>query len=99
MIVVKQLEIKGKRVIGVEIRNLGNVPLILVKADKGYIMCGYLNIEIAEKLGDAAAIVTGVSSVEELFEKTVKAVTSKARNLGIEPGMKGKEALEKLITG
>lgn len=98
MIIIKQLEIKGKRVIGVEIRNLGNAPLILVKADKGYIMCGYLNIEIAEKLGDAAAIVTGVSSVEELFEKTVKAVTSKARNLGIEPGMKGKEALEKLIT-
>ncbi|HDJ84084.1 MAG TPA: DUF1805 domain-containing protein [Desulfurococcaceae archaeon] len=79
-------------------RNLGNAPLILVKADKGYIMCGYLNIEIAEKLGDAAATVTGVSSIEELLEKNVKAVTSKAKNLGIEPGMKGREALEKLIT-
>ena len=99
MIIIKQLEVKGKKIIGVEIRNLGNAPLIFVKADKGYIMCGYLNIEVAEKLGDTAAIVTGVNSVEELLEKNVKAVTSKAKNLGIEPGMKGKEALEKLITG
>lgn len=97
MITIKQLEIKGKKVIGVEIKNLGNAPLILIKADKGYIMCGYLNIDVAEKLNDTAAIVTGVNSVEEMLEKNIKAATSKARGLGITPGMKCKEALEKLI--
>ncbi len=97
MIVVKQVDINGKKLLGIEIRNLGNAPLILVKADKGYIMCGYLNIEIAEKLGDAAAVISGVKSVEEILEKPVKAATSKARELGVEPGMTGREALQKMM--
>ena len=96
MIVIKQLEINGKKIIGLEIKNLGKAPLIIAKTDKGYVMCGYLNIEVAEKLGDVAAIVSGVSSVEELLEKPVKAVTTKARSLGVEPGMTGREALEKM---
>ncbi len=96
MIVIKQLEVNGKKILGLEVKNLGKAPLIIAKTDKGYVMCGYLNIEVAEKLGDAAAIVSGVSSVEELLEKPVKAVTTKARSLGVEPGMTGREALEKM---
>ncbi len=96
MIVIKQLEVNGKKILGLEVKNLGKAPLIIAKTDKGYIMCGYLNIEVAEKLGDAAAIVSGVSSVEELLEKPVKAVTTKARSLGVKPGMTGREALEKM---
>ncbi len=98
MIVIKQVEVKGKKLLGIEVRNLGNAPLIIVKGDKGYVMCGYLNVEVAEKLGDAAAIVSGVSSVEELLEKPVKAVTSKAKEYGVKEGMKGLEALEKLVS-
>ncbi len=96
MIVIKQLEVNGKKILGLEVKNLGKAPLIIAKTDKGYVMCGYLNIEVAEKLGDAAAIVSGVSSVEELLEKPVKAVTTRARSLGVEPGMTGREALEKM---
>lgn len=96
MIVIKQVDINGKKVVGIEVKDLGNAPLIIVKADKGYVMCGYLNIEVAEKLGDAAAIVSGVKSVEEMLKKPVKSVTSKARELGVEPGMKGREALQKM---
>jgi len=33
--------------------------LVLVVAEKGYVICGYLNMETAEKLGDCAAVVTG----------------------------------------
>lgn len=96
MIVVKPIEIKGKKLLGIEIKNLGNAPLIIVKTDRGYLMCGYLNLEVAEKLGDVAAIVSGVNCVEDLLEKPIKAVTSRAKELGITPGMKGREALEKL---
>ncbi len=96
MIVIKQLEVNGKKILGLEVKNLGRAPLIIAKADEGYVMCGYLNIDTAEKLGDAAAIVSGVKSVEELLEKPVKAVTTKARSLGVEPGMTGREALEKM---
>ncbi len=97
MIVIKQVDVNGRKIIGLEVRNLGKAPLILVKADKGYVMCGYLNINVAEKLGDAAAVVSGVNSIEELLEKPVKEVTSKARELGIKPGMTGMEALQKMV--
>ncbi|MFH1775025.1 MAG: DUF1805 domain-containing protein [Methanobacteriota archaeon] len=34
----------------------------MIKAEKGFVMCGYLNISAANALGDAAVRVTGVSS-------------------------------------
>jgi uncharacterized protein YunC (DUF1805 family) len=76
--------------------NLGDVNLVLIKAVKGYIMCGLLNIEAAEKLGHAACIVTGVSTTEDALNAEIKACTSKARELGIKEGMSGREALELL---
>ncbi len=59
-------------------------------------MCGYLNIETAEKLGDAACVVRGVKTVEEMLEGKVSALTSGAKKLGIETGMTGREALGKM---
>ncbi len=47
--------------IGIKI-DMGNANLLLIKADTGFIMCGYLNIETAEKLNDAACIVKGVKN-------------------------------------
>ena len=41
---------------------LENAPLIIMKARKGYVMCGYLNIEMANKLGDIAGKVTEVKN-------------------------------------
>jgi uncharacterized protein YunC (DUF1805 family) len=76
---------------------LGKAPLIVIKAERGYLMCGYLNIEVAEKLGDAAAVVRGVNTFEDMLEKEVAEVTSAAEALGIRRGMKGREALERML--
>ncbi len=76
--------------------SLPNANLILLLGKKGFVMCGYLNLEAAEKLGDAAAIVTGVSTIEEALNADVKKVTSKARELGVREGMSGEEALKLL---
>ena len=93
---IELISINGKKAIGVKI-DLGNAPLLVIKGEKGYLMCGYLNIDIAEKLGDAAAVVTGVKDFNEMLSKEVKYVTSKAKELGIHEGMKGIDALKKLM--
>jgi uncharacterized protein YunC (DUF1805 family) len=74
--------------------SLPNANLILLVGKKGFVMCGYLNLETAEKVGDAAAVVTGVSTIEDALTASVKKVTSKARQLGVREKMTGEEALK-----
>jgi uncharacterized protein YunC (DUF1805 family) len=59
-------------------------------------MCGFLNVEAAEKLSVAAAVVSGVKTFEDVLNGQVKALTSKAKSLGVEVGMKGADALKHL---
>ncbi len=76
---------------------LNNANLILAVAPKGFLMCGYLDISAAEKLKDAACVITGVRTVEELLSKPVVKLTPDAQKLGITLGMSGRTALEKMI--
>jgi uncharacterized protein YunC (DUF1805 family) len=80
--------------VGIE---LEKAPLLVVKGKKGFLMCGYLNIKVAEKLGDAAARVTGAGTFEEMLRAEVAEVTEKARGLGIKEGITGREALERMF--
>ncbi len=72
-------------------------PLLVIRAEKGFLMCGYLNVNAAESLGDTAAKVKGVQSFEDMLKAQIVEVTQQARELGIEPGMTGREALEKMF--
>lgn len=92
----KEIQINGKTLAGVEIR-LPNANLVLVVAEKGFVCCGYLDLATAEKLSDAAAIVRGVKTTEDLLQAKITALTTFAEKLGIKLGMSGKEALELLI--
>jgi uncharacterized protein YunC (DUF1805 family) len=71
-------------------------PLILIKGDKGFVMCGYLNIDVAEKLNAAAAIVSGVKSFNDVLNAEIKASTIKAKKLGVIPGKIVKDVIAKL---
>jgi uncharacterized protein YunC (DUF1805 family) len=71
----------------------GAPPLILIKGAKGYVMCGYLNIEAAEKFGSAAAIVSGVKTFDDVLNAQIKASTTKAKQLGLEPGKVVKDVI------
>ncbi|RLI21596.1 DUF1805 domain-containing protein [Candidatus Bathyarchaeota archaeon] len=94
---VEKIEIENKSFLGVKVELPSSPPLLLIIAKKGFVMCGYLNMEVAEKLQAAAAVVSGVKAFEDVLEAEVKAATSRAKELGVEVGMKGKEALKKLI--
>jgi len=76
---------------------LQNAPMILVKADKGFVMCGYLNVELADRLGDVACKVSGVSDFDTLLKAEIVELTSRAQEVGIHIGMKSKDALEKMF--
>ncbi len=93
---IEKIRLERGSAIGLRIF-LGKAPLILIKADKGYLMCGYLNIASAEKLGDAAAVVKGVRTFNDMLNGTVVELTSAAEALGIKMGMKGREALERML--
>ncbi len=86
MIMVETLEIDGKFYQGLKVELKGLPPLILIEGNKGFIMCGYLNIDVAESLGATAACVSGVNNWEDVINAQIKVATSKARALGLEPG-------------
>lgn len=69
--------------------------LLVVKGSKGVIGCPYLNAASFEKFGEACAIIPAVDTAGMLDSK-VTAVTDKAKKLGIEVGMPGREAFDKI---
>lgn len=76
---------------------LSSKNLILLKGSKGYVMCGYLNLRVAEKFKDLAIKITGVSTIEEALKTTVHSCTSAARKSGIYKGQPVKEALRLIV--
>ncbi len=90
---IKNFNINDHSLTGIEIE-LPNAPnLVLLRGEKGFIMCGYLNIDVCEKLGLIAATVSGVKTVEDLLDAQIKASTTKAKELGIVPGKKVREVI------
>jgi len=69
--------------------------LLVVKGSKGVIGCPYLNVGSFEKFGEACAIIPAVDT-EGMLNSKVTAVTPKAKELGIEVGMPGREAFDKI---
>lgn len=88
--------IGGHVALGVEVK-LPKTTLIAVSTDKGYIMCGALDVTLLnERLADRKIIAgraVGVRTLEELLEAPLESVTDEAKAMGIVPGMKGKDAV------
>jgi uncharacterized protein YunC (DUF1805 family) len=80
---------------------LPKTTLLAVASDKGYIMCGALDVGLLnEKLKDRRIIAgraVGVRTIEQLLNAPLESVTYEAEQLGIHPGMIGKDALIKMI--
>ncbi len=93
---VRMVNIRGMPFIGVEIELPDSPPLILVYGNKGFAMCGFLNLDAAEKIGLTAVMASGVSSIEDLLNAEVKGATSKALERGVRLGDKVADALVKI---
>jgi len=97
VISIMSVKVDDKTCLGVRIELPDSPPLLVITAEKGFVMCGFLNMEAAERIGATAAMVSGVKTFEDVLNAQVKAVTSKAKNLGIQEGMKGADALKHMF--
>lgn len=93
MIHVTPINIDEKVAVGLKVELPDSPPLLMILGRTGFVMCGFLNMEAAEKLNVAAATVSGVKTFEDVLQSEIKAVTSKAEMKGIKAGMTGKGAV------
>ncbi|HLC65948.1 MAG TPA: DUF1805 domain-containing protein [Candidatus Nanoarchaeia archaeon] len=95
MIETTKMNIEGVECEAVSIKT-ENSNVFLIKTKKGFIGCGYFDVEAANKFHDAVAIVSGVTNLDEMLSFPVAKISEKAKILGINDKMKGKDALMKL---
>jgi uncharacterized protein YunC (DUF1805 family) len=87
----------GKKVARGYSIDLPGAPLLVAKGEKGFVMCGFLDLRSADKFNAAAAVVRGVKTLDELLSKPVTDVSAAALLQGVKPGMTGRDALEKFL--
>jgi len=99
MIEIKPLNTRSGTAIGVEIRN-PEAPekpaIIVVIAKRGLLVCGNFDINELEKRNVTAARIVGLTKIEDVLQRNVVSVTSRAKALGVNVGMLGSDALEKM---
>ena len=70
--------------------------ILLVKAAGGFLGCGYFDLAVANRVGAAAAIVTGVKTIEQMLDAAVVRASERALAAGVMLGQSGREALRAL---
>ncbi len=93
MMIIEQIKLKSGIALGLKFE-MQHAALIVVKAERGFVMCGYLDMSTAEKLGDVAVRVSGVNTFGDVLNAEVLSISPKAKELGITLGMRAKDALE-----
>lgn|SRR5690554_2054242 len=100
MMNLSPIQINGHTFLAVSVA-LPKTNLLVVTTDKGYIMCGALDVALLnDRLKDRKIIAgraVGVKTIDELLEAPLESVTYEAEALGIHKGMNGKDALMKML--
>lgn len=100
MLDFRPLVIDGNVFLAITLK-LPKTNFMAITNEKGYIMCGALDVRLLnEKLKDrkiVAGRAVGVRTIDELLEAPLESVTLEAENLGIHEGMKGRDALLKMV--
>ena len=87
-----KIEIDGLEFSGTTVELLQG-KLLIIQGKVGMLGCGYFNLAVADKLGSAMAIVSGVACYDDMLNKEVVGVSARAAEMGVVPGMTGREAL------
>ena len=94
--IIEQIALENGTALGLKF-DMQNAPLIVIKADKGFVMCGYLDIDMANTLGDVAVRLRGVNTFEDVLDAQIVGATQAAIDLGIDIKMNAREALEQMF--
>ena len=100
MINMEPINIDGHTFLSISVE-LPKTNLLVVTNDKGYIMCGALDVALLnEKLKDRKVVAgraVGVKTISQLLDAPLESITYEAEELGITQGMIGRNALLKMI--
>jgi len=96
MVDTELIEVNTGAALGIKI-NLPNAPLLLIRAEKGYLTCGYFDRNTVEKMGDNAAIFSGVKSFKEILGSKPVFLSKGMRKQGARLTMTGRDILELLV--
>jgi len=100
LISLKPIELDEKQVLGIQVK-LPKTNLLVITTEKGYIMCGALDIALLnERLASRkilAGRAVGVRDFDQLLEAPLESVTHEAEKYGIVAGVKGRDALRKML--
>ncbi len=90
---MKIIEVDGEKFAGSGIDIFG-AELMVIRGSRGFLACSYVNIETADRLGHAAAVVSGVKNFDDMLAAKVRRVSQAAAAMGVKEGMTGAEALK-----
>ncbi|MFD0051404.1 YunC family protein [Actinomycetes bacterium NPDC127524] len=100
MISMSPILIDGKTFLAITVE-LPKTTLLAVTAEKGYIMCGALDVGLLNKKlkgrGIIAARAVGVKTIDELLSAPLESVTEEAGKIGVTAGMTGRSAMLKMF--
>ncbi|MGQ9458493.1 MAG: YunC family protein [Anaerolineae bacterium] len=71
--------------------------IIVLIGQKGMIVCRNFDIAALEQRGVAAARVQGIASFADALRAPIESCTAQARQLGVTEGMRGEDALARLL--
>ncbi len=93
---MEKLTIEGKTFEGWTVPT-PKVKILIIRAPKGMLCCGYISAETADKFGDCVAIVRGVNSYGDMLSAKVALASKEAKAIGVEVGQSGQSALMKML--
>jgi uncharacterized protein YunC (DUF1805 family) len=96
MILNSEIRLRKGIVTGIMIK-LKNSNLIIINSLNGYLMCGYLNMEVANKFGDIAGKVNGVDNIDDALKAKIVELSENAKKLGLKTGISGRTFLNSII--
>lgn len=100
MVEVQPIHFPEGTAIAVTVR-LPKTTLLAVTTERGYIMCGALDVGLLnERLASREIIAgraVGVKTIQELLDAPLESVTTAAEHLGITEGTIGRDAIAKMF--
>ena len=93
MTVFRSIKVGKKRIQALCLK-LGRKNLIVLRGQRGYIMCGYLNLAVAGKFKDSAVKISGVATINQALKSKVNSLSLEAKKMGIRKGQLIKDVLK-----
>lgn len=100
MIDVTPITLGDQTALGIVV-DLPKTRLVTIRTDKGYIMCGALDVGVLNtRLAERQVVAGrafGVRTIDDLLVAPLADVTDAARALGVTEGMTGRDALLRML--